>query len=97
MYEVLRPLYFGLQGNKNLTITLKSTFKIEGLSCPQALVYWLYDALIAFILCTTKMGFQFWEQIEVGPQGFGENGYLLSGSWGNYFEGFGEQVHSFVD
>ena len=27
------------------------------------------------------MGFQFWKQREVGPLGFGENGYLLSGSW----------------
>ena len=40
----------------------------------------------------------------MGPQGFwgsGENGYLFSGSCpgstGNYFQGFGEQAHSFGD
>ena len=32
---------------------------------PKYFVYCLYDAFIASILCTTKMGFQFWEQIEV--------------------------------
>ena len=32
---------------------------------PQVLVYCLYDAFIASILCTTKIGFQFWEQMEV--------------------------------
>ena len=30
----------------------------------QVLVYCLYDAFIASILCTRKMGYQFWEQIE---------------------------------
>ena len=73
----LGPLYFGLPGNENLTITfeyisllgnalvlslfkLSYPFKIEGLFLvPEVLVYCLYDALIASILCTTKMGFQF--------------------------------------
>ena len=41
-------------------------FKIEGLwLVHQVLVCCLYDALIASILWTTKMGFQFWEQKEV--------------------------------
>ena len=45
---------------------LSNPFKIEGLFLvPQVLVYCLNDAFIASILCTTKMGFQFWEHIEV--------------------------------
>ena len=35
-----------------------------------------------------------------GPQGFwgsGENGYLFSGSTGNYFRGAREQAHNFGD
>ena len=46
---------------------LSHPFKIEGVFLVpqvQVLVYWLYDAFIASILYTTKMGFQFWEQIE---------------------------------
>ena len=38
--------------------------------------------------------------ITMEPQGFwgsGENGYLFSGCWGNYFRGAGEQVYSFGD
>ena len=37
---------------------------------------------------------------DLSPRGFGgsgENGYLFSGSTGNYFHEFGEQVHSFGD
>ena len=80
----LCPLYVGLPGDENLTITfqyifslqgnalspslfqLSYPFKIEGIFLvPQVLVYCLYDAFIASILCTTKLGFQFWKQIEV--------------------------------
>ena len=32
---------------------------------PQVLVHCLYDAFIASKLCSMKVGFQFWEQIEV--------------------------------
>ena len=45
---------------------LSYPFKKEGLYLvPKVLVYCHYDAFIASILCTTKMGFQFWEHIEV--------------------------------
>ena len=45
---------------------LSYLFKIRGLFLvPQVLVYWLYDTLIASPPCATKMGFLFWEQIEV--------------------------------
>ena len=55
-----------LQGNalNPSLIELSYPFKIEGLFLvPQILVYCLYDAFIASILCTTNLGFQFWEQI----------------------------------
>ena len=57
-----------LQGNalSPSLLELSYPFKIEGLFLVhQVLVYCLYDALIASILWTTKMGFQFWEQKEV--------------------------------
>ena len=57
-----------LQGNALIPslFELSYPFKTEGLFLvPQVLVYCLYDAFIASILCTTKMGFQFWEQIKV--------------------------------
>ena len=74
--KVLGPLYFGLPGNANLTITslqgntlspslfgLSYSFKIEDLYLvPQVLVYCIFDAFVASIPCTTKIGFQFWEQ-----------------------------------
>ena len=80
--KVLGPLYFGLPGKENLTITFQyhpgktmhlahlcSSFLITSnrrpFPGPQILGYCLYAAFIASLLCTTKMGFQFWEQIEV--------------------------------
>ena len=72
--KVLGPLHFGLTGNENLTITflynlnalntslfeLSYPFKLEGLFLvPQVLVCCPYDAFIASILCTKKMGFSF--------------------------------------
>ena len=65
------PLLFNiisLQGNalSPSPFELSYPFKIRGLFLvPQVLVYCLYGAFIASILCSTKMGFQFWEQIEV--------------------------------
>ena len=44
---------------------LSYPFEIVLFLFPQVLVYYLYDAFIASILCTKKMGFQFWVQIEV--------------------------------
>ena len=50
----------------HLCLSFLNPFKIEGLfMVPLLLFYCLYDAFIASILCTMKMGFQFWEQIEV--------------------------------
>ena len=79
--KILCPLYFGLPGEKmtisfqyNLSsrqctvLTLfefSYPFIIGPFLVPQVLVYCLYDAFIASILCTTKMEFQFWEQKEV--------------------------------
>ena len=40
---------------------------------PHVLVYCLYDAFTASILCTTKIGFQFWEQIESQKEPYQEN------------------------
>ena len=65
------PLLFNiisLQGNalRSSLFQLFYPVKIEGLFLlPQVLFSCLYDTFIASILCTTKMGFQFWEQIEV--------------------------------
>ena len=65
------PLLFNkitLQGNalSSSLFELLYPFKIGGIfMVPQVLVYCLYDAFIAFILCTTKMGFLILEQIEV--------------------------------
>ena len=56
-----------LQGNSRSPFLLKFSypFEIEGLFLvPQGLVYFLYYAFIASILCTKKMEFQFWEQIK---------------------------------
>ena len=95
--KILGSVYFGLPGNKNLLniithqgnalsvslFELSYLFKIEGLFLvPQVLIYCLYDAFIASILCTTKMGFQFWEQIEVRRSCIrriwgGEEGYQI--------------------
>ena len=65
------PLLFNkisLQGNalSSSLFELSYPFKLEGIfMVPQVLVYCLYDVFIAFILCTTKMGFLILEQIEV--------------------------------
>ena len=65
------PLLFNiisLQGNalSPSLFELSYPFKIEGIFLvPQLLVYCLYDAFIASIVCTTKIEFQFWEQMEV--------------------------------
>ena len=55
-----------LQGNapSQSLFELSYPFKIEGLFLvPEVLIYCLYDSFIASILCTKKMGFQFWEQM----------------------------------
>ena len=63
------PLLFSIisiQGNALLSpslFELSYPFKIDLFRVPQVLVYCLYDAFIASIVCTTKMRFQFWEQI----------------------------------
>ena len=65
------PLFFNiiyLQGNvlNPSLFELCYPLKIEDLFLiPQVLIYCLYDTFIASKLWTTKMGFQFWEQIEV--------------------------------
>ena len=74
------PCTSGYQGMKNMVNTFSKQgsalspslfehsypFKIERLILvPQVLIYCLFDTLIVSIQCTTKMGFQFWEQIEV--------------------------------
>ena len=56
-----------LQGNalSPFLFELSYLFKIEGLFLVlPLLVYCIYGAFIASILCITKMVFQFWEQIE---------------------------------
>ena len=80
--KIICPLYFGLPGNKNLTISFQYNlysrqcisltlfessylFKIGPFLVHQILVYCLYDAFIASILCTTNMDFIFWEQKKV--------------------------------
>ena len=66
-----RPILFNIISIQDNALSLSLfelfyPFKMEGLFLvPRVLVYCLYDAFIASILCTTKMGFQFWEQIEV--------------------------------
>ena len=60
--------YNPLQGNAlSLSLLgLSYPFKTESIFLvPLILVYCLYDPCVASILCTTKMGFQFSEQIEV--------------------------------
>ena len=58
-----------LQGNAPLSpslFELAYPFQIEVLFLVlQILVHCRYDAFIASKLCSTKIGFQFWEQIEV--------------------------------
>ena len=77
--KVLGPLYFGLRENENLTITFQYNLPSKPISVhaflslqkrrpfpgpPSTRLLPLWS-LIASILCSTKMGFQFWEQIEV--------------------------------
>ena len=57
-----------LQGNalSPSLFELAYPFQIEVLFLvPKVFVHCFYDAFIASKLCSTKVGFQFWEQIEV--------------------------------
>ena len=65
-------------------------FQIEVfLLVPQVLVHCLYDAFIASKLCSTKVGFQFWEQTEVRKGPYQEN----MGLWKDFESIFSRSSH----